>query len=222
MSEQIDFGSFVDDKQEKGVKKDFKPRTKDYPLDEVVSALQKCIRRGEEVLAMNFAVEMIEAGYMDYCWRRMIIIASEDIGIADPFAAVLVGQLYENAKIALGNAKKTVLNDQLEPLSQAILYMCRTQKSRCCDDFLGYVTQQRQNGWKPEIPDWAVDMHTERGRKKGRGGMYFCQTGWIVKPEVKIDGPNYWAMFCEACKERVRCPVKAEVAKRNDCEGGKQ
>ena len=215
MSEQIDFGSFVGEKQASGTKKEFKPRTKSYPLDEVVSALQKCIRRGEEALAMYFAVEMIEAGYMDYCWRRLIIIASEDIGIADPFASVLVGRMYENAQISLGKAKKAELNDQLEPLAQAVLYMCRTQKSRYCDDFLNYVMQQREAGWKPEIPDWAIDMHTERGRKLGRGGVYFCQTGWIVKPEVKIEGPDYWVLSCAGCKERARCSVKDQVAKRN-------
>jgi replication-associated recombination protein RarA len=194
---------------------EYKVMTKNgYPLDEVVSALQKCVRRGKEELAFFFAIEMIEGGYFDYCWRRLIIIASEDIGIADPFAAVLVGQLYENAKIALGNRKKTELNDQVEPLQQAILYMCRTQKSRYGDDFMGYVLSRRERGWKPEVPDVAVDMHTERGRKKGRGEIFFCQEGAEVSNEVKIEGPNYWGMYCEMCKNKVRCPVREKIEAR--------
>jgi replication-associated recombination protein RarA len=105
--------------------------------------LQKSIRRGNEELAMFFAVDMIAGGYVDYMWRRLTIIASEDIGIADPFCAVLINALSQNAEISRGNAKKTVRNDQLEPLQEAILYMCRTKKSRYGDDFLCYINARR-------------------------------------------------------------------------------
>lgn len=213
MSDQYEFGSFVVGPEKDAVtKKEYKPRTKNYQLDEVVSSLQKCIRRGDEELAMYFAVEMIEAGFMDYCWRRLIIIASEDIGIADPFAAILVGRLYENAQIALGKAKKNVLNDQLEPLQEAILYMCRTQKTRVGDNFMNHVLMKRERGWKPDIPDVALDGHTERGRKMGRGGHFFCTESGKISNEVKIEGKNYLRSVCGMCSAQARCPAKEHVA----------
>ncbi len=55
-----------------------------YLLDEVVSALQKCIRRGREEEAMYWALEMAESGCGKYLWRRLMIIGAEDVGLADP------------------------------------------------------------------------------------------------------------------------------------------
>ena len=184
--------------------------TKGYPLDEVVSALQKCIRRGKEELAMFFAIEMVASGYVDYLWRRLTIIASEDIGIADPFCAVLVNALRQNAEVARGSAAKTALNDQLEPLQQAILYMCRAKKTRYGDDFMCYINRKREQGWKPEIPDEAVDMHTKRGKAKGRGDVFFCQEGAQLSNEIKIEGKNYWAEYCELCGASTSCDIKGE------------
>ena len=127
-----------------GEQKQFEAHTKaGYLLGEVVSALQKSIRRGWEVEALFWAYELAE-GYDDYLWRRLLTIASEDIGIADNFAAVLVGQLYENAKV-LVEKRKNVLSDRL-PLAHAVLYLCRTQKTRYVDDFANYVSVRRERG----------------------------------------------------------------------------
>ena len=40
-------------------------------LTEVVSALQKCIRRGQLDDALYFATQMYLAGYAEYAWKRM-------------------------------------------------------------------------------------------------------------------------------------------------------
>jgi len=50
---------------------------------EVVSALQKHIRRGEEKQAMKCALELLPK-YEKYFWRRLLVIALEDIGPAAP------------------------------------------------------------------------------------------------------------------------------------------
>jgi replication-associated recombination protein RarA len=63
-----------------------------YPFYEVASALQKEIRRGREEEAMYWALEL--AGqYDDFLWRRLAIIASEDIGPADSTLAGLIETL---------------------------------------------------------------------------------------------------------------------------------
>lgn len=186
---------------------EFKPTTKSgYALDELVSALQKCIRRGMEEEALFFAYEMAE-GYDDYLWRRLLIIASEDIGIADNFAAVLVGQLYANSRVVIGSGKKQELADS-EQIAHAVLYLCRTQKNRYVDDYANYVALRRERGWRPEIPDFALDQHTERGRELGRGEPHFCQHGTVVEPKVEVGGKDYWQAFCKLCSSAPRCPVR--------------
>ena len=54
-----------------------------YLMGEVASAMQKEIRRGHEREALFWATELDLAGYGDYVWKRLRIIASEDVGLAD-------------------------------------------------------------------------------------------------------------------------------------------
>src|SRR4051812_40211977 len=65
-----------------------------YRAGEVTSAMQKSIRRGLEEDALFWATELDLAGYGEYVWKRIAIIASEDVGLADSHAAVLVECLY--------------------------------------------------------------------------------------------------------------------------------
>ena len=57
---------------------------KDYDFFESASAMQKAIRRSDEQVALFFSTELYLSGYRKYVWKRLLIIASEDIGLADP------------------------------------------------------------------------------------------------------------------------------------------
>src|SRR4051794_35785234 len=67
-----------------------------HQCGEVTSAMQKSIRRGMERDALYFAAELELAGFGNYVWKRLRIIASEDVGLADPGACLVVRALYEN------------------------------------------------------------------------------------------------------------------------------
>ena len=156
--------------------KEFKPATKNgYPLDEVTSALQKSIRRGLAEDAMYWALEMDESGYASYLWRRLVTIACEDIGDANPqlvqTVALLAGQVESMRKNTAGKSYDPVI------LGYVILSMARSPKSREADDFTNVVMRSRRLGERKEVPDYALDMHTERGRKLGRGPEFFWQEG---------------------------------------------
>ena len=62
-------------------------------LAEVVSALQKAIRRCQVDDALYWAVDMYLTGYDEYCRKRLRIMASEDVGPAEPLPAT-VDALY--------------------------------------------------------------------------------------------------------------------------------
>jgi len=143
-------------------KKPFWELTKNnYSLDEVVSALQKSIRRGLEEESLYWAIEMAESGYGQYLWRRLSIIVSEDIGLVEKLAPVIINSLSENCK----RCTKTWKEPVMLPIAQAILYLCRCYKNREVDDFLEYIRLKIKNGFRLEVPDWALDVHTESGRK---------------------------------------------------------
>jgi len=64
-----------------------------YDFFEIASALQKEIRRGHEEAAMYWALELTPK-YDDFLWRRLAIIASEDIGPADDAITILIDTLH--------------------------------------------------------------------------------------------------------------------------------
>ena len=76
-------------------KEDSVLRCGDYPLDEVVSALQKEIRRGSQEHAFYWASTMVEFGYEEYMWRRLMVILGEDIGHCDRTVAPFVIAMYQ-------------------------------------------------------------------------------------------------------------------------------
>lgn len=145
-----------------------------YFCGEVTSAMQKSIRRGLEPDALFWATELDMAGYGNYVWKRLRIIASEDVGVADSQVAVVVRALYENWVEARKNK-----DDHSEAwrlfLVHAVIELCRAPKSRIVD----HALMINYEGERPEreIPDYALDKHTFRGKRMGRGHDHFFDVG---------------------------------------------
>lgn len=139
-----------------------------YPLDEVTSALQKCIRRGLEREALYWASELHLAGYGQYLWKRLRIIASEDVGLADPHLPATIYALHQNWS-SLRKEEKDRPPDQSDStlfVVHAVLLLARAAKSRIVDHALYAV--YRGDRPRLQVPDWALDCHTRRGRQMGR------------------------------------------------------
>ena len=68
-----------------------------YNADEVISALQKSIRRGNEIDASKFAYELFITSpeLEEKMWKRLLVISVEDIGLGNPNASVFVNNLYQ-------------------------------------------------------------------------------------------------------------------------------
>ncbi len=141
-----------------------------YDFFEVSSAFQKEIRRGDELKAMFWAVELYNSNYDQYLWKRIKIITSEDIGLAEPQLIPIIRGLYENYM-----ELKKLKDDKHKPerlfLTQAVIMLCRAKKSRLIDWALIYYWNSH-NEYK-EIPDYAFDMHNIKGKTMGRGIEYF-------------------------------------------------
>jgi replication-associated recombination protein RarA len=138
-----------------------------YMLDEVTSALIKSLRRGLEEEALFWGQEIEESGYYRYIWKRLRIFATEDIGLIDPDAIVRINalaQAYETIK--KNQNKKIPVEGDL--LAMAILYLARAPKNREVDEFKNHIERRKREGWMPEIPCYALDVHTRRGRKAGK------------------------------------------------------
>lgn len=156
-----------------------------YRFDEVVSALQKEIRRGNEREAMHWALELAhtDAGTL---WRRLIVITNEDIGLAEPEIFSAFNALHDMwQKLVTAKSK-----DRYIVLANAIMLLARAPKSREADHFkICALHWQKSN--PPEIPDYALDKHTSRGRAKGRGDNHFFRKGAQLHEPQSVLGDRY-------------------------------
>jgi replication-associated recombination protein RarA len=154
---------------------------------EVTSAMQKSIRRGEERDALYFAAELELAGYGNYVWKRLRIIASEDVGLADPMACVVVRTLFENWVEQRKADKSVPSGEQRLFIVHAVLYLARARKSRLVDHALMAMWEgDRQSR---EIPDYALDRHTAAGKRLGRGWPHFFDVGAHLENRGDVPDP---------------------------------
>jgi replication-associated recombination protein RarA len=103
------------------------PTVGGYDFYEVVSALQKSIRRGLEEDALFWGTELYLSDYADHAWNRLLIISSEDIGLAAPLASISVKNLHD-----LYSRDKKSGESRLY-FVHAILTLVRAPKSRIAD-----------------------------------------------------------------------------------------
>ena len=161
--------------------------------DLVISALQKSIRRGLAEEAITFAYEMYitSSPFEEKLWRRLQAISVEDVGFGDLSAPVLINSLNQMRQ----NFSYT---DPDRPIFfvHAIRYLAAAKKDRTSDNLKNIVITEFEYGRKPIIPDFAIDMHTEKGISLGRDFKHFLEEGSRVENELQVN-ENYKARLLE-------------------------
>lgn len=89
---------------------------------ELLSGLQKSIRGSDENAALFYLAKLLDGGDLLSACRRLLVIASEDIGLAYPIAATIVNSCVDSA-IRLGLPEGRI------PLAQATVLLATAPKS---------------------------------------------------------------------------------------------
>ena len=132
----------------------------------LISAFIKSVRGSDPDAALYWMVRMLEGGEDPlFIARRMIILASEDIGNADP-KALQVAVAAKEAVNFLGMPEAGIV------LSQATTYLATAPKSNA-----SYVAYSRARKTVKENPDYPVPLHlrnapTELLKEAGYGKDY--------------------------------------------------
>jgi replication-associated recombination protein RarA len=162
-----------------------------YDLSEVVSAMQKAIRRGDVRVAGYFAIEMFESNYAAYAWRRLLTISAEDCaGLITQEIKALYDSWHVIAKSGKGRGRIF--------LSKAVVLLCQARKSRDADHLTNLMYDQhaideakleralaeaREN--REPIPEYAFDCHTIVGKRRGKTRTdFFLDEDAALKPRV--------------------------------------
>ena len=159
------------------------------PADELISGLQKCLRRGLAEKALLIAYEMFatSAEFEDHLWSRLSVISVEDVGRGNIMMPVIVESLYRmHERISRPSGDRFLF------AAHAIRLIAESPKDRTSDDMVNFAKLENQTRDKaPEIPDFAIDMHTKRGWDLGRGYEHFMKEASHIENPVKDRDSSY-------------------------------
>ena len=131
-----------------------------------ISALIKSVRGSDADAGLYWMARMIEGGEDPrFLARRMVILASEDIGLADP-QALLVAEAAARAVEYVG-LPEAALN-----LAEAVIYLARAPKSNAVVRALGLAQADVRSGLAQEVPAHLRDAHYKGAASLGHGEGY--------------------------------------------------
>ena len=147
-----------------------------YDFFETSSAMQKAIRRADEKIAGYFALELFQSGYYRYVWKRLLTISAEDVEL--PITREILS-LHKGFEM-VNTPKKTEIKGRIF-ISKAVILLCRATKSRDMDHLQNLVYELKmsidddqikkeldQSDEYIDIPDYAYDCHTLKGKRRGK------------------------------------------------------
>ncbi|MGI8860254.1 MAG: replication-associated recombination protein A [Rubrobacteraceae bacterium] len=133
---------------------------------DVISAFIKSVRGGDPDAALHYLARMIEAGEDPvFIARRLVILASEDIGNADPHALGLAISAAEAVRM-IGMPEGRI------PLAQATTYLASAPKSNAAYAAIGRALDDVRSGPSPEVPLRLRNSRTDLMREGGYGAGY--------------------------------------------------
>ena len=131
----------------------------------ILSALQKSIRGSDENAALHYLSRLLEAGDLISAIRRILVIASEDIGLAYPMAATIVKSLCDTAE-------KLGLPEARIPLSEAVILLCTSPKSNSAISAIDNAMAAIKEKGAGDIPEFLKDSHYAGAKDLGHGEGY--------------------------------------------------
>ena len=173
-----------------------------YPLDVLISALQKSIRRGDEDLAIRAAVELMATSreLEEYVWKRLLVICAEDIGKGNYMSSVIVKSLHDSSLLL---SDRQAESDRRILLVHAVRFLSSQDKDRSSALRASIAKRECLRNVPIEFPDYVYDLHTLRGQSMGRGYEHFLQESSRVSPDINKEEE-------EALKERLRALLEEE------------
>lgn len=174
----------------------------------LISALHKCVRGSDPDAALYYLARMLAAGEDPlFLARRIVRMAVEDIGLADP-QALVVANAAKDAYEFLGSPEGELA------LAQAVIYVATAPKSNAA--YVAFKRAQRIAEEKGSLmpPKVILNAPTKMMREEGYGANYEYDHD---SPEA-FSGQNYWpdSLSRQKFYRPVERGFEREIAKRID------
>jgi putative ATPase len=174
----------------------------------LISALHKCVRGSDPDAALYYLARMLDAGEDPlFLARRIVRMAVEDIGLADP-QALIVANAAKEAYDFLGSPEGELA------LAQAVIYVATAPKSNAA--YVAYKAARRVAQDKGSLtpPKTILNAPTALMREAGYGTDY----EYDHDTPDGFSGQNYWpeALSRQKLYHPVERGFEREIAKRLD------
>ena len=132
---------------------------------DLLSAFQKSIRGSDADAALHYLSRLLTIGDLNSIHRRLMVIAYEDIGLADPHLPVQVMQAIECSK-QVGMPEARI------PLANAVVLACLAPKSNSAYKAVDMASTSIENATDLSIPKHLRDAHYKGANDLGNGVDY--------------------------------------------------
>lgn len=151
----------------------------------VISAFIKSMRASQPNAALYYLARMVEAGQDPlYIARRMVIFASEDIGMAQPTALVVANEVFRACE-TIGYPECSI------NLAHGVVYLSKAKKDRSANDAFAAARADVTKYGNLPIPKNILNAPTDLMKKKGYGKGYSMYTKDPLLPD-KIKSKKYY------------------------------
>ncbi len=132
---------------------------------DMLSCFQKSIRGSDPDAALHYLARLIKGGDLKSIVRRLLVIASEDIGLAYP-SAISIVKACTDAALQVGLPEAQI------NLAQAVILLATSPKSNSAARGIGEAMKDLENRELGEIPAHLRDSHYAGAGKLGHGTGY--------------------------------------------------
>ena len=132
---------------------------------DILSAFQKSIRGSDPQASIHYLARLIKGGDLISICRRLLVIASEDIGLAYPNAIVIVKACVDSA-MQLGFPEAKI------PLAEATILLATSPKSNSACIAIMKAMDELDKEFVKDIPNSIKDAHYSGSKEIGMGCGY--------------------------------------------------
>ena len=132
---------------------------------DLLSAFQKSIRGSDPDAGIHYLARLVSAGDLQIICRRLLVIASEDVGLAYPQAAPIVKACVDSA-LQLGFPEAQI------PLAQAVILLATAPKSNSAVCAIDAAMSDLSTIDTGDVPAHLKDSHYGGAQKMGHGIGY--------------------------------------------------
>lgn len=131
----------------------------------ILSAFHKSLRGSDPDAAIHYLARLVKAGDIQGVTRRLLCVASEDVGLAVP-QAITITEACVSAALQLGFPEARI------PLAQATIYLAQCPKSNSVISAIDMALADLDTIETGDIPNHLKDAHYSGAADLGRGVDY--------------------------------------------------